>query len=56
MFKLAAVTAIVAATSMEEMKNTAELFTIQVKEDVAAPLERRGRDLERESMKYDRMM
>merc|ERR1711865_1173858 len=56
MFKLAAVTAVVAATSMEEMKNTAELFTIQVKEEDAAEAERRAKDAERESMKYYRMM
>jgi hypothetical protein len=42
MFKLAAVTAVATATSMEEMKNTAELFTIRVSEEVGSPLENRA--------------
>jgi hypothetical protein len=54
MFKLAAVTAVAAAASMEEMQQTAELFTITLKEEEIKPLKHKAMELKHESMKYEK--
>ena len=56
MYKLAALTAVAAAGSIDEYKETAELFTIKVHEQEVMGLEKHAKALERESMKYDRQL
>merc|ERR1711957_41105 len=56
MYKLAAVTAIAAAASIDEYKQTAELFTIQLKQEEVEGLEKHGKALEREGQKYEMQM
>ena len=56
MFKLAAVTAVAAAASMEEFQQTAELFTVTLKEEEVKPLKHKAMELKHESMKYEKMM
>merc|ERR1711865_429376 len=56
MYKLAAVTAIAAAASIDEYKQTAELFTIQLKQEEVEGLQKHGKALEREGQKYEMQM
>jgi hypothetical protein len=56
MYKLAALTAIVAAAPIEEYKQTAELFTIKLKQEEVEGLEKHGKALKYESMKYEDQM
>merc|ERR1712070_774372 len=55
MYKLAALTAIVAAAPIEEYKQT-ELFTIKLKQEEVEGLEKHGKALKYESMKYEDQM
>ena len=48
MFKLAALSATAAAATMSEMKDTAELFTVKLKQEEVQALEPKVRALELE--------
>jgi len=56
MYKLAAVTAVAAAASIDEFKETAEMFKITVHQQEAMKLEHHARALEMESKKYEMQM
>ena len=52
MYKLATLTAVAAATSVEEFKQTADLFEITIKQQEVMGLEKHANALEHEEMKY----
>jgi hypothetical protein len=50
MYKLAALTAVVAASPMDDFKETAEMFKIHVRQDEVQPLFDKKRALQKEAM------
>merc|ERR1711998_78872 len=56
MYKLAAVSAVAAATSIQDFKQTAEIFQITLKQQEVMGLEKHAQALQHESMKYEQQM
>jgi len=52
MYKLATLTAVAAATSVEEFKQTADLFKIGIKQQEIIGLKEHAKALEQEEKKY----